>query len=1622
MAEEIKIILNTEVKHTGRPILDLSSDFTKLQQLLVSAAVGSEAFNKSVHELEDGVKKLSAPMKDVAKHVASNKKEMKEFVTAVKKDIKEAEGKFNDYDRTVVRSTDDIIKLTKAEQVLGTDVIGTNTKLQKQEAALLKLIEKQRELARTVDKGKAADKATKQEAFVEVNQKVITSAQAYLRTLASMQDTVGALTTALNQMGTAKGMKVFDILNSDGQATVKILKALDAEMAVLQGRIEKPRSKKQLSEDSVRYAQFKAASDGIIAVMAKEDAARERSASIAQRTSGRMITYKKQELSSASKSASAASSNDGLASRLGSKDAFILSNMARLGVVNPQIAQLSYFLQAVTSTGMLATVAVVGTAGAIVALGNASVKAAAELQQYQVTLQGLATHGWDAGDKNAQASMDLGKSVSAGMIEYASSSIYAFDKIAAGTEKLVGYGIDMRVVNNEMKMLGDLALGDSKRLENLAIAYGQVYGQGKARAQEMYQFVNAGIPIFDALAKSLGKTTADIMDMTRRGEISFDMIRGILKELTADGGRYHDLMQKIATMSFNGQFTMFMNNMKVMLADLGNNILPLITNALADANKAIAEFKGGASLKDIIATANSEERLSGKGLSVYDAYSVNAMQDAYDKLTAKQNRAKMISSITDIERGGIPSNSLGVEFLALRKAVEKIYVPAAGLSDNEKRARSMQGALMPFNNELLSNPYQVTMASATSASGSAQVEEMKLRAKWLDSQTQNINALLDFLTKKLGVDATVTTDLKENLIPYTVESSIGASALGRQVSPGEEFFSGPTEKFFQSLQATLLNLDRTAMTPEELRTLADITKWLEKTKVPLTGGAQDTDIGISDQRKYELPVKITDLTNQLEVLTELNPLWQNYVEILQMKRRDMAGNDGMDAKTAEQLETDARGLILATKAASTYQQTFQALYAYKVKYKAFSEDEIKAAAEQLKLKMKETDVTEEYKTALSELMISLSSAGLSAADATGLMQDLTDAASIPDDAQKGLSVLLDNYERLSLVLGVSEDKAKDFAQTVKEVAKLYGNDVAAQFIKGVKEVNNLLAHPTRFISSDVISKVVQQQKTAEFMTATRRGDASSLPSVFGGQILSSGPARGRTEANPAYPLAKGQATESIFAMYGYNREDIEKAGKEFSKAFALGVYLEEIEAETRKAALIPAEDIAAIKEAEEKLKALVKQFEEARDSATGLADSMAAARSAWSSGTIAGRSPGTEQAFRMAKDTAWGRYLGGEAGGLEEFTKSTGELNKYNLEGITGIPYAQGRSSLKIGTAFTKGISGTPEMSLDKLAELQRLAAEAKDNPLSQIEGTGENNLWEKAAADVEKYERALAMAATSGELLKGVLKDMAQQSFAITTTAMSDSMYELGKNLREGNDAFENFDDILKAWSNNMINMVPSILLSAAQGAFAAGNWQMGIGLLAASGFSSLISGLLGTKEQDDNDKESAEMRALENLKDQFQIMIQQFQANILYLDAARGQYASARQQAIVSGYANGDVFNGSTGLTQGVYTQPTFFKFATGAAFNGVMGEAGPEAVMPLTRGADGKLGVVAQQSAPNIVVNNYADATVKASTTTDEKGNKQTTLLIEKAVGGMLASGRFDTAMSSRYGARPQPVRRS
>jgi lambda family phage tail tape measure protein len=123
------------------------------------------------------------------------------------------------------------------------------------------------------------------------------------------------------------------------------------------------------------------------------------------------------------------------------------------------------------------------------------------------------------------------------------------------------------------------------------------------------------------------------------------------------------------------------------------------------------------------------------------------------------------------------------------------------------------------------------------------------------------------------------------------------------------------------------------------------------------------------------------------------------------------------------------------------------------------------------------------------------------------------------------------------------------------------------------------------------------------------------------------------------------------------------------------------------------------------------------------------------------------------------------------------------------------------------------------------------------------------------------------------------------------------------------------------------------------------------------------------------------------------------------------------VQKFAKGGAF------TNQIVASPTLFKFAKGA---GMMGEAGPEAIMPLTRDGQGNLGVrAAGQGGGNvdIVVNNYSGEKAEATESVDSRGNRK----IEVVIGEMSASDISKTGSASQknlrstYGIRPQLIRR-
>lgn len=117
----------------------------------------------------------------------------------------------------------------------------------------------------------------------------------------------------------------------------------------------------------------------------------------------------------------------------------------------------------------------------------------------------------------------------------------------------------------------------------------------------------------------------------------------------------------------------------------------------------------------------------------------------------------------------------------------------------------------------------------------------------------------------------------------------------------------------------------------------------------------------------------------------------------------------------------------------------------------------------------------------------------------------------------------------------------------------------------------------------------------------------------------------------------------------------------------------------------------------------------------------------------------------------------------------------------------------------------------------------------------------------------------------------------------------------------------------------------------------------------------------------------------------------------------------------ANGNAFD-SHGVMPfangGIVTRPTLFPFAKGI---GLMGEAGPEAIMPLTRGANGKLGVQAsgggsaQPSRIEIINQTSRPAVVSQADTHFDAEGMVTTIVIRDLAG----NGRIANVIQRQYG---------
>lgn len=172
---------------------------------------------------------------------------------------------------------------------------------------------------------------------------------------------------------------------------------------------------------------------------------------------------------------------------------------------------------------------------AVGGLGYKMISAAADMEQTKIAFETMLGSG-QAADKFIR---DL--------TDFAKRTPFEMKGLEDASKKLLAFGIESKNVIPDLKSLGDIAAGvGSEKLPFLINAFGQVRAKGRLMGQELLQFTEAGVPLAEELAKSFGKTTAEIQDMISKGQVGFEDVRNALKNLTGESGRFNNLMDKQA--------------------------------------------------------------------------------------------------------------------------------------------------------------------------------------------------------------------------------------------------------------------------------------------------------------------------------------------------------------------------------------------------------------------------------------------------------------------------------------------------------------------------------------------------------------------------------------------------------------------------------------------------------------------------------------------------------------------------------------------------------------------------------------------------------------------------------------------------------------------------------------------------------------------------------------------------------------------------------------------------------------------------------------------------------------------------------------------------------------------
>lgn len=203
---------------------------------------------------------------------------------------------------------------------------------------------------------------------------------------------------------------------------------------------------------------------------------------------------------------------------------------------------------------IVGTLAVLGGIKSIVQMG-------ADLEQSKISFDVLL------------GSAEKARIMLAGINKFANDTPYENKGLIDNAKLMLAFGTSAEKILPNLKMIGDIGMGNAEKMSSLTLAYAQMSSAGKLQGQDLLQMVNAGFNPLQELTKMTGKTMGVLRKEMEGGKISAEMVEAAFHHATSKGGMFFGMMDKMSQTA-SGKFSTLVGTLRQTGAEIGLKLLP----------------------------------------------------------------------------------------------------------------------------------------------------------------------------------------------------------------------------------------------------------------------------------------------------------------------------------------------------------------------------------------------------------------------------------------------------------------------------------------------------------------------------------------------------------------------------------------------------------------------------------------------------------------------------------------------------------------------------------------------------------------------------------------------------------------------------------------------------------------------------------------------------------------------------------------------------------------------------------------------------------------------------------------------------------------------------------------